>query len=278
MERHREPESQALLGEPADLRHEPARGHGDAPDPEVQAVGLVKDAHRMHDGAVIGQRLAHAHEDEVEARVLPAMEVAHGEHLGDDLVSLEVALEPHQAGGAEGALERASHLAREAEGEAPRRSHRHALDSTTVAQLENELVGRAIGGRMHRGGVGKSEVADGSQASPEPSRQVGHVLGAAKMLPVNPREELRGSIGGEPLLAHSRRELVTVEAVEARRGGGAAGDRVRHGMAASAYRKLTNIMTCGQTGWMICMLVQWTWKNVPERPWLRWETPPGSGS
>ena len=113
--------------------------------------------------------LAHPHEDDA----------AHGtvglgtdrEHLSDDLVRAQVAAEAERARGAEGAGERAAHLARDADdvllllplvcgqigaGRFARHGDPHRLDTRAVAQLEqvlHESIGRGLtAGHLERRG------------------------------------------------------------------------------------------------------------------------------
>ena len=118
----RQRHGQPLAGELAHRRDEAHRRDGDPAGAHAQAVGSRGDhpAHRPDDDVVVGQRLAHAHEDDVghppgPAGHLPARQrPGAGEHLLDDLGGRQVAGQPGLPGGAERAVHPAAGLRRDA--------------------------------------------------------------------------------------------------------------------------------------------------------------------
>jgi hypothetical protein len=102
---------------------------------------------RLPQVGIVGQRLAHAHHDDVadaccvRREPQPALEV---EHLRDDLAGRQVALQAHLRGGAEGAAHGAAGLAADADGVAPVVAHQHRLDQLAIVQAKEGLGGVAV--------------------------------------------------------------------------------------------------------------------------------------
>jgi hypothetical protein len=142
VERQRQADRHRLLREPIDAWDPADRRDRRAPvgDPEIgQAVA------RGEDGVEVHERLAHAHEHGVVDR-LGAPEV---QRLVEDLRGGEVAPEPHLAGGAECARQRAAAL----RGQAQRAAvvavaHEHRLDRPAVVGAEQRLDGAVAGVRL----------------------------------------------------------------------------------------------------------------------------------
>ena len=96
-----------------DVRHVSDGADRDARGPDRAAAGVGNNVHGFHDGVVVVERLAHAHEDEVAEA---AVRMARGEraadvlHLRDDFPGGEVAHETHLPRGTEHATHRAARL------------------------------------------------------------------------------------------------------------------------------------------------------------------------
>ena len=91
VQRERQSNLQRLACETADLRRQTDGGDRDAARSDREPLRMVQDPNRLHQRKVVGERLAHPHEHQVEAGILPADVLAHDDDLGDDLVRLEVA-------------------------------------------------------------------------------------------------------------------------------------------------------------------------------------------
>ena len=142
-------------------------------------------------GVEVHHRLAHAHEHEVVER-LDAAEV---QHLVEDLRRGQVAPEPHRAGRAERARQRAARLRGDADrAAAVAVAHQHRLDRAPVVGLEQRLD-RAVA-RVRLVQERQRRVRDlGLQALAQRRRQVGHRVvagGAAR----GPAPRLAGAEGG----------------------------------------------------------------------------------
>ncbi len=120
-----------LAAQPLDLRHHARRGDRDPPLAEAEAVAIGQDLDGFRHRIEGIERLAHAHEDDVcdepvafrgqagadraVTAGIVAQPVARHQHLRDDLGGGEVAHEALRARVAEGTVERAAHLAGDAE-------------------------------------------------------------------------------------------------------------------------------------------------------------------
>ncbi len=135
-----------LARQAADLARQAAGGDGDMPGADVDPTRMVQQAHRADHRLVVRQRLAHPHEDDV-AHAGAAEHLLHLHHLFHDLSGGEITHQSLPAGGAEGAPEGASDLARYAHGIAPGVGDEHGLDHLIVRGGECELR-RAVGGAL----------------------------------------------------------------------------------------------------------------------------------
>ena len=181
VQRDREADLQALARQPPDRALEADRRDRDAARAQAEAVAAEEPAHRPQRRPVVGERLAHAHEDDVGDGAF-AGEV---QHLGDDLAGAEVAAEALLAGGAEDAAHRAAGLRRDADGGAAARAgrvagavgvvvHPHGLDRRAAAEAEQHLrrppvVGLGAGEHGRR-----AERVGRGEARAQRAREVGH--------------------------------------------------------------------------------------------------------
>ena len=116
-----------------------ARGRdGDVPRAEVRSLGMVQQVRRAHDALVVVERLPHPHEHNVRGAL--ATQPLERVHLIDHLPGLEVAAEPQRPGRAEGAVERAADLRRDA--------HRAAVAARDPDRLD--LTGAPAGPLLAR--------------------------------------------------------------------------------------------------------------------------------
>jgi hypothetical protein len=111
---------------------------------------MAEDGHRAVHVVEVVERLAHAHEDEVDRLAAARPEIAHqGQDLTHDLAGREVAHDAHGAGGAESTAQGAAHLARNAVGDAVIRlvpRHVDGLDAIAVRETEHQLRGAVVRG------------------------------------------------------------------------------------------------------------------------------------
>ncbi len=201
-QRHR----QTFVGELLDRRHQADRGDRDASGGDAQPLGGgVDDAADGADhGLVVGQRLAHAHEDDVAHPAGAAGHLVTGQRAGarhdllDDLGRRHVAGQPGLSGGAEGAVHTAAGLGGHAHGHAVGVAHQHRLDQRAVEEPPKGLTGGAFvaGDLADRGQQAGHQLCH--QLVARRGRKIGHVLG----LGGQPLEVVPGQlVGAEGLLA-----------------------------------------------------------------------------
>ena len=102
----------------------------------------VQPRQRLEHRFDVGERLAHAHVDDVGDALRRV--VLRAEDLLADLADVEVALEPGLAGRAERAAHRASGLRRDADGGAVAVAHEDGLDLRAVGGAPQPLDGHAL--------------------------------------------------------------------------------------------------------------------------------------
>src|SRR5690606_42062890 len=102
---------------------------------------------RWHDGAAVGEWLAHAHEHDVGdgTEAMLGRPAPGAPELADDLAWCELAPVAGPPRRAEDARHRAARLGRDAERESVARRDQHGLDELAVLQPP-EVLDRAIGG------------------------------------------------------------------------------------------------------------------------------------
>ena len=134
--------------------HEADGRDGDAAGAHAEAGrrGVGEATYGPDDGLVVGERLAHAHEDDVGDATGTAGHLAArhrpgpGDDLLDDLGGRHVALQTAHAGGAERAGHAAAGLAGDADGGAVGVAHQDRLDEGAVEELPERLAGGALVG------------------------------------------------------------------------------------------------------------------------------------
>ena len=149
-----------MFGEAADLRDQSGGGNREMAGAQVEGLGAGDQGDGGEQGVEVGERFAHAHEDQV---VHPfAGEALRGEHLAGDFGGVQIAGESRQPGGAELAAIGAAHLRGNTQRAAVGRfaverrigRHQHALHIAAVVQPKQQLagaVGRALGVRVGEG-------------------------------------------------------------------------------------------------------------------------------
>ena len=149
MQRHGESDGEALVGKATDLRREPDGGDGDVAlrDAKPIRAGLGDLADCGEQAVVVGQRLAHAHEDDVgQARALRRHHRGGCADLVNNLRGGQVAVQTALAGSAERTRHAAARLGRNAQRGAVRVAHEHGLQQDPVVQAPQGLGGVALVG------------------------------------------------------------------------------------------------------------------------------------
>ena len=142
MQAHRQIVRRLLLRHAQDAGDHTHRADADFRRAQVYAAIIGDDAQSLHDGIVIVQGLAHAHEHQVAQPGLAhaLQQPLSMQHLGDDLTRSQVAHETHLAGGAEDAAHRAARLSAQTGGEAPWIAHHHGLDLLAIIEPQEQLA------------------------------------------------------------------------------------------------------------------------------------------
>lgn len=147
---------EALVRELVDGGDEPDRRHRDTAlrEPEAVRLGVGQGPDRSDHPLVVGERLAHPHEDDVaQPRRTPGdLAVTQRPHTVDDLVhdlaGGQVPVEAGLSGGAERAVHPAARLRADAHGHPVRVAHQHGLDERAVEEPPQRLAGGVLVGRQ----------------------------------------------------------------------------------------------------------------------------------
>src|SRR4051812_20605429 len=113
---------------------------------DTESLRRIENRERWVDCFPVHERLAHAHKDYVRYG-FRRIDQLHLADLSGDLEHLEITGESHCPGRAEGALQRASGLRRDAKGESRAFRDRNGLDELAIVQPEQEFLG-AVAGRL----------------------------------------------------------------------------------------------------------------------------------
>ena len=191
-----------------------------APSPNASGPLIVRiaDEHVV----VVVEGLAHAHHHDVRDAcvLLVAQQAGEPQQLLADLLGLEVAPEPHAAGGAERARERAARLRREADGAALAVAHRDGLERVAVVRAQLQLD-RAVLGALRGLLAERAQRRVALEALAQRPRQRRDLVPALGELRVDGVRELPGAVRGCALL------LEHVEGGLQRHGAGAAASSSR---------------------------------------------------
>src|SRR5579862_1374796 len=194
----RDGEIHARLGDEAlDRRHDADGRHGDPPRRDRVAPLRGEDLERRAHGVVVGERLAHPHEDDVGDGPW-RRERTPGAHLADDLRRREVADEVHARRRAEHAAHAAAGLARDAEREpvtgavgALELRDEDALDrGGAVPRQPKEQLPRAVARVRDDGGHEPADREVGREVRTQRAREARHRVERLGALPVHPGEDL----------------------------------------------------------------------------------------
>ncbi len=198
----------AALPEREHLRHQPRGGDGHAlgrkpkPDP---AVG--DDGERPHERLEVGERLPHAHEDEIGQPLRVRQSVFDVADLPENLALGEIARELALGRQAEAAVLGAAHLARHAQRVMVALGDQDGFDALPVLQPEEEFTGP-----VRRGLLGPDLQPRNAEM---PLKEGAHLLGEVRDLDkviclavIDPLEDLPRPIGGDPAFGQPRRELL----------------------------------------------------------------------
>lgn len=231
-----------FAGEAEDAGDDADGAERDALGGEGEAAVVAQDVDGAHDGVVVVQRFAHAHEDDVAEAFagggggrcgVGAEGAGDVGGLGDDFAGGEMAGVAHLAGGAENAAHGASDLARDAGGDAAGEAHENGFDAFGVGEGEEVFTREAVGGI---GGGGDGEGADegfGGEAVADAGGEVGHRVEGVDEIEVEVGPETGGVGRVKVALDQPRAEVGTGEIVEVgERGlghGGGGGGRRRGG-------------------------------------------------
>src|SRR3989442_1388215 len=190
VERDRQVHLEVLATELLDPGHEPHGRDGDPPRRVAEAeLGVGEDPERLDERRVVGERLAHSHEDDVGHPLATVAEPVGGEDLAQDLGGGQVPLETHHTGQAEPTLEPAADLSGDTEGEAVVVGHEHRADPAPVAQTEDELSAAVLGGGD---ALGLRDVNGDPLGEPgaDVLREITHRVEVENALAIDPRREL----------------------------------------------------------------------------------------
>ena len=210
VEGNSEPDLQGKIGELANLRDESARGDGDVTCAKADAPRGVDDAKGAREVFKVGQRLAHAHENDI-------LNAFAGEGLGledliDDFAGVEVTGPAVESAGAKFTSVSATDLAGDAEGAATGgfakfgRGGRdeNGFDETSVVELIKEFAGGVVGTGFKNDGRAVETKAGGEFAAQRDGK-IGHSFQGDDAFGVDPIENLCGAkrrfvLGSQPVL------------------------------------------------------------------------------
>ncbi len=184
MEAQRQVERESLRRELPNAWDEADRGHGDASAAHAEPVGDLADerADRAHHRVVVGERLPHAHEDDVVQSPRRSGDDPRGQHLvggqrlREDLCLREVALQTALTRRTERAGHATTRLRRDAEGRAARVPHQDALEQRAVVEAPEGLDrASAVGGELlHLGEEAREQLC--TKFTANACGQIGEVL------------------------------------------------------------------------------------------------------
>ena len=184
---------------PRESGHHAAGGDGDVPRSEVRTFAGVDELQGAHRLVVVGERFAHAHDDDIG----DLTEFSRQHILGDDLVGGERAHHSLRAAGAEDAAHRAADLRRDALGEAAGGGNQHRLDRVAVFESDEQFF-RAVRrfGNVENFGGGDREFP--FEVFAEIFRQRGRFVPNADIIAIERLENLVGAESTHPPLREDR--------------------------------------------------------------------------
>jgi len=215
------------FGEAANLRREAAGGHGDLARADVQPPRRVENFERPDEVVVVGERLAHAHHNDVvyqpplrlgRLTALGQVPTLDSQHLIHDLGCVEVALVAHETACAKLAAVGATDLRRDTD-RVPVASvavpadgcrDQNALDQFPVGEAPEELH-RTVPRALLLGQLEWLEQKRTGKLVAQLLRQIAHLVDRAGTLFVEPSEDLRHAIAFVPPLGEGALHLLGVE-------------------------------------------------------------------
>lgn len=199
VERDGEPELERFVGKLPDAGGEADGADGDFAGTDAEAVGGVDDAEGAEEVFVVGERFAHAHDDDVADFLF--REGLDVEDLVDDLGSGEVAFHAFETRGAEFAAVGTADLGGDTHGmpvalggEAGGGRYEDGFDEGMVAELEEEFFG-GVGGVAGVDGGNGVEFKLGGELVAECGRQVRHAGEGVGWFLVDPLKNLIRPVG-----------------------------------------------------------------------------------
>ena len=143
--------------------------------PIPRPVGLVASPSAAQQIRQIGQRLAHAHHDDVAQPFVRRQQAGESKHLLDDFAGREIADDAVQPAGAKHAAHRAADLRADADRPPRAVAEQHAFDPIAVVQFEQQLL-RAVGGAVMLGDFSSPNGEIRGECRAQFLRQIGHVV------------------------------------------------------------------------------------------------------
>ena len=208
MQRNGKRELLGDIGKFANTGNNAAGGDGEVTSTDTNAIGVVEDSQRLENLIVVGKRLALAHEDNAcctFAKIIRDMQ-----HLVDDLLSGQRALEAVETGSAKSTAHATASLSRNTDGEFIATRHTDSLDGNAVVVLE-QILARAVFGnlldKLRRRVKGKSLF----KLLAEGLGKVGHIVKRTNVLLKDPFDELLRAEGGLAKLGHELANIVLAQ-------------------------------------------------------------------
>ncbi len=175
-----------------------------------QAFLVGQDAERFHRRVVVVERLAHAHEDDVERRTGEAGVVREHPDLPGDFAGREVPRESHFSGETEAASDRAPDLRRDAERLRGRVGDVDGFDLTAVGEAQQEFR-RPVHGRLAGGDRGRLERERRGKLFAQVLAEVAHRGEIGDAAPVDPVQDLPAPVTRRAEIRESLLELLAIE-------------------------------------------------------------------
>jgi hypothetical protein len=240
VQRNRQVGHDRFLRQLLEARQDADGGQRDAPGRNGQTLRVRQDADGAQRRVIVVQRLAHAHEHNVEGLAGQAGVLRQDSGLPGDFGGRQVAQQPHLARQAERAAHRAAHLGRDAERLGRRIRDEHGFNLLPIVKPEEEL-GRPVGGDLAQVERGRGDPERGRQPLPQWLTEVGHVREIRDAARPNPVEDLTAAKAGlaeirENLLESRQIGVGQVEQACRRVGGG------RH-LAGKPLRNMLSFLT-----------------------------------
>ncbi len=190
VEGDRQVQGQVFFGELAHFRGDSNRGNRDLPGADVEAFGIVNDADGLEDVGIIGQRLPHAHEDNVGNALLDGPQNAvEQKDLLNDFSGGEILLLAIEPAGAELTTNWATDLRTDAGGAARAVGNHDGLGRGIGFGANEELFG-AVGGALTIEDFAQDETEMFVERLAVWGTEIGHFRRLGQELAINPLADL----------------------------------------------------------------------------------------